>query len=53
MPELTVTVRVPMPKHPSLGTLERTIFTEILAAGRQLLAQAFSVIEPEVLAGAR
>lgn len=53
MPELTVTVRVPMPKHPSLGALETSIFTELQAAGRELLTQAFSVIEPEVLTGAR
>ena len=53
MPELTVTVRVPMPKHPSLGTLERTIFTAVMAAGRELLVQAFSVLEQTVTTGAR
>jgi len=53
VPELTVTVRMPLPKQPSLGTLEREIFTELQAAGRQLLTQAFRGVEPEVLTGAR
>jgi hypothetical protein len=53
VPELTVTVSVPFPKQPTLGSLERVIFGALQAAGRQLLAQAFSVIEPEVLTGAR
>jgi hypothetical protein len=53
VPELTVTVRGLMPKHPGLGALKRAIFTELQAAGRQLLTQAFCVIEPEVLTGAR
>jgi hypothetical protein len=44
---------MPLPKEPSLGTLEREIFTELQAVGRQLLAQALSLIEPEVLTGAR
>jgi hypothetical protein len=40
VPELTVTVRVPVPKQPSLGSLERAIFKALQAAGRQLLVQA-------------
>jgi hypothetical protein len=39
-------------KHPGLGALVRAILTELQAAGRQLLTQAFGVIEPEVLTGA-
>lgn len=51
MPELTVTVRVPWPKHPTLAALERAIFTALMAAGRPLLLAAFAAIEAEVLAG--
>jgi hypothetical protein len=40
VPEFTVTVRVPMPKHPSLGALERTVFAAVMAAGRELLLQS-------------
>ena len=56
MPELTVTVRVPWPKHPTLGALERAIFRALMAAGRELLLQAFTHLEGplvEVGAGAR
>ncbi len=53
MSELTVTVRVPIPKHPSLGALERTIFTAVMIAGRELLLQAFSRLEETALTGAR
>ena len=53
MPELTVTVRVAMPKQPTLASLERAIFTELQAAGRELLAQAFSILEEHALSGAR
>jgi hypothetical protein len=53
VPELTVTVRVPVPKQPSLGSLERAIFKALQAAGRQLLVQAFAVLEERVTAGAR
>jgi len=53
VPELTVTVKVPLPKRPGLGALEKTIFRALQAAGRELLLQAFGVIEPAVLAGAR
>jgi hypothetical protein len=53
VPELTVTVRVPMPKHPSLGALERTIFSAVMLAGRELLVQAFGVLEERVADGAR
>jgi hypothetical protein len=53
VPELTVTVRVPMPKHPSVGTLERTIFTAVMTAGRELLLQAFGLLEQNVVTGAR
>lgn len=53
MPELTVTVRVPMPKQPSLGALEKVIFTALQAAGRELLLQAFGLLETQALTGAR
>ena len=53
MPELTVVVRVQMPKQPSLASLERVIFTALQAAGRQLLIQAFGVLERTVITGAR
>jgi len=53
VPEATVTLRVPIPKQPTLACLERAIFTELQAAGRQLLAQAFCLIKPEVVTGAR
>lgn len=45
MPELTVTVRVPLPNQPTLAVLERTIFTVLMAAGRDLLLQAFGDLE--------
>ena len=50
MPELTITVRVPWPKHRSLASLEKAIFAALMAAGRQLLLQAFASTEGEVLA---
>lgn len=50
MPELTITVRVPWPKHPTLAALEKAIFTALMAAGRQLLLQALAAIEEEILA---
>lgn len=56
MPELTITVRVPWPKHRTLAALEKAIFAALMAAGRQLLLLAFAGIEQEVLsegAGAR
>ena len=53
MPDLTVTVRVPMPKQARLGALERAIFTALQAAGRELLVQAFGVLEERVLSGTR
>ena len=53
MPELTVTVRVAMPKQPSLGPLERVIFRALQTAGRELLVQAFAILEEQVLTGAR
>jgi hypothetical protein len=53
VPEATVTLRVPIPKQPTLAALERAIFTELQTAGRQLLAQALSIIEQQVMAGAR
>jgi hypothetical protein len=40
-----------MPKHPSLGTLERAIFTAVMAAGRELLLEAFAVLEQTVATG--
>ena len=45
MPELTITVRVPWPKHRTLAALEKAIFTALMAAGRQLLLLAFAGIE--------
>ena len=53
MPGLTVTVRVPLPKQPSLAALERQIFKALMAAGRELLVQAFGMLEERVLAGTK
>ncbi|MGH2577540.1 MAG: UPF0236 family transposase-like protein, partial [Actinomycetota bacterium] len=53
MPELTVTVRVALPKQPTLGSLERVIFRALQAAGRELLIQAFAILEQTALAGVR
>ena len=53
MPELTVVVRVPWPKQPTLASLERVIFRALQAAGRELLAQAFGILEETALRGAR
>ena len=53
MPELTLTVEVPWPKQPTLAALERAIFKGLQAAGRQLLVQAFGMLEERVLAGAK
>lgn len=56
MPELSVTVRVPWPKHPTLAALERAIFRALMEAGRELLLQAFRALEERLLeagAGAR
>lgn len=50
MPELTIAVRVPWPKHPSLAALEKAIFCALQAAGRGLLLQAFALIEADLLA---
>jgi len=50
VPKLTITVRVPWPKHRTLAALEKAIFTALMAAGRQLLLAAFEGIEQEVLA---
>ena len=50
MPALTVTVEVPWPKQPTLAALEKAIFKALMAAGRQLLKQAFQRIEDKVLA---
>lgn len=50
MPELTVTVTVPWPKHPTLLALEKAIFKALAAAGRQLLLQAFRALEERLLA---
>jgi hypothetical protein len=48
VPELTITVTVPWPKHRTLAALEKAIFLALMAAGRQLL-QAFAVVENAVL----
>jgi len=53
VPELTVTVRVPLPNQPTLAALERQIFSALMAAGRELLLQAFGMLEERVLLGAR
>jgi hypothetical protein len=42
-----------MPKQPALGALERAIFTAVMAAGRELLLQAFGMLEETVVTGAR
>lgn len=53
MPELTVTVRIPLPKQPTLAALEHSIFKALQAAGRELLLQAFGILKQQVLAGAK
>lgn len=56
MPDLSLTVTVPWPKHRTLAALEKAIFRTVMAAGRQLLLQAFAALEEELLckgAGAR
>jgi len=53
VPELTVAVRVPWPKQPTLAALERAIFQALMAAGRELLVQALGMLEETVLSGAR
>ncbi|MGQ0669419.1 MAG: UPF0236 family transposase-like protein [Actinomycetota bacterium] len=50
VPDLTVTVRVPWPKHPTLLALEKAIFKALMAAGRELLKAAFRAIEQMLLA---
>lgn len=50
MPELTVTVTVPWPKQPTLIALEKAILRALLAAGRELLTQAFGALEERLLA---
>ncbi len=53
MPELSLTVEVPWPKQPSLAALERAIFRALMGAGRELLLQAFGMLEERVVAGAK
>jgi hypothetical protein len=53
VPELTVTVRVPLPKQLGLASLEKLIFKALMVAGQQLLLQAFGLIEDAVLVGAK
>lgn len=50
MPPLTITIEVVWPKHPSLAALEKAIFKALWAAGRQLLCQAFGLLEDNILA---
>lgn len=50
MPELTISVRVPWPKHPTLATLEKAICRALMAAGRELLLLACATLEGAVLA---
>ena len=45
---MNVTVRVPVPKQPTLAALERAIFRALQDAGRQLLVQAFGIVEERV-----
>jgi hypothetical protein len=51
VPELTVAVRVPWPKQPTLGAFERAIFRALMSAGRELLLQAFGMLEEPPCAG--
>jgi hypothetical protein len=52
VPELTVTVHVAMlAQQPSHATLERASFRALQAAGRDLLLQAFEILEETVLTG--
>jgi hypothetical protein len=44
---------VPWPKQPTLASLERVIFRALQAAGRELLVQAFGLLEETVITGAR
>jgi len=44
---------VPWPKQPTLASLERAIFKAVQAAGRELLGQAFGLLEETVITGAR
>jgi hypothetical protein len=44
---------VPLPNQPGLRVLEKAIFKALQAAGRELLLQAFKLLEPAVLTGAR
>ena len=53
MPELTVTVRVTLPKQPTMAAMERAIFKSVQAAGRELLVQALVSVEDTVLEGAK
>jgi len=53
VPELTVTVRVPLPKQPTMAALERAIFKSLQSAGRELLLQAFGMLEERVVTGAK
>lgn len=53
MPEFTLTVEVPWPKQPTLGALEKAIFGALQAAGRELLLEAFRLLEDTVITGAR
>lgn len=49
MPELTVTVTLPWPKHPTLAALGKAAFKVLMAAGRELLKQAFRAPEERAL----
>ena len=53
MPELTVTVRVPLPKQPTLACLEQAVFKALQPAGRELLLKAFGLLEQQTLDGAK
>jgi hypothetical protein len=50
VPELSVAVRVPWPKHATLAALEKAILEALMAAGRELLEQAFRALEERLLA---
>jgi len=53
VPELTVTVRVPLPKQPTLACLEQAVFRALQPAGRELLLKAFGLLEQQSLDGAK
>src|SRR6266545_904336 len=49
LPELTITVTVPWPKHRTLANWRGPIFLALMAAGRQLLLLGFAALEGAIL----